>query len=151
MECHTCHRYSHSTTMEIRHIQKHAESENHQQCVSWLKSSGSTPRTPRTPHIMANPITSPTSHPTYDRNQPSDNQVTSDALPMFNKQLDAESYDQSRFDIQMGDPKELLSIRNLCNDIIGERTFQIDAEGPVDYYQEALESLQNGEHKFFTC
>ena len=51
----------------------------------------------------------------------------------------------------MSDPKELLSIRDLCNDIIGERTFQIDADGPVDYYQEALESLQNGEHKFFTC
>ena len=79
---------------------------------------------------MANPIMSPTSHPTYNGNQPSDNQVTSDALPTFNKQLDAQSYNQSGFDIQMGDPKELLSICDLCNDIMGEHTFQIDAEGP---------------------
>ena len=102
---------------------------------------------------MANPITSPTSHLTYNGNQPSDNQVTNDALPMFNKQLDAQLYNQSRFNIQMGDLKELLSIRDrdLCNNIIGECTFWIDAEGPIDYYQEALESLWNREHKFFTC
>ena len=134
--------------MEIRHVQKHAESENHQRRVSWLKSSGSTPHKPHTPH---NPIPSPTSHPTYDGNQPSDSQVTNDTLPTFNEQLDAQSYDQSGVDIQMSDPEELLSIRDLCNDIIGERTFRIDADGPVDYYQEALESLRNGEHKFFTC
>ena len=81
------------------------------------------PHTPHTPHIMANPILSPTSHLTYNRNQPSDNQVTNDALPMFNEQLNAQSYDQSGFNIQMGDPKELLSICNLCNNIIGECTF----------------------------
>lgn len=100
---------------------------------------------------MANPIPSPTSHPTYDGNEPSGSQVTNNALPTFYEQIDAQSYDQSGVDIQMGDPEELLSIRDLCNDIIGERTFRIESEDPVDYYQEALESLRNGEHKFFTC
>lgn len=137
--------------MEIRHVDRHAGSEKHKRRVTWFKSSGPMPQMPHTPHAMANPIPNPISHPTYDGNEPTDSEVTNDTLPTFYEQPDAQPYDQSGVDIQMGDPEELLSIRDLCNDIIGERTFRIESEDPVDYYQEALESLRNGEHKFFTC
>lgn len=76
----------------------------------------------------------------------SNSEETNDLLPTFDEEPDTQSYN-----IHMDDPEELISIRDLCNDIIGECTFEINSGGPIDYYQEALESLQNGKHKIFSC
>ena len=51
----------------------------------------------------------------------------------------------------MDDSEDTSFIHDIRSTIIGERTFIIESECAVDYYQEALESLQNEEHQTFTC
>ena len=76
------------------------------------------------PHV--NLQLSPASH----TNEPPDGDNLNNSLPTFSEQLDPQWYDQD----------------DINSDI------QIDpSDGPIDYYQEALESLQNGDHKFFLC
>ena len=70
---------------------------------------------------------------------------TNNLLPMFDKEPNTQS-----FNTHMNDPEKLISIHDLYNNIIAECTFEINLGGPIDYYQEALESLQNGEHKSFS-
>ena len=69
---------------------------------------------------------SPTSH----TDEPPDGDNLNDSLPTFSKQLNPQLYDQDDINLDI----------------------QIDpSDGPIDYYQEALESLWNGDHKFFSC
>ena len=74
-------------------------------------------------------------------------------------QLNTHSYNQDDVDMPVGDmedtpmddSEDTSFIHNIWSTIIGERTFVIESEGAIDYYQEALESLQNEEHQIFTC
>lgn len=73
---------------------------------------------------------------------------TPNTSPATGAEPDAQSYDQSHIDDHMEGQEELVSFQDFFNDMIGERTFDVGPQIPVDYYEEALASLQNGDQQF---
>ena len=104
------------------------------------------------------PIPGPSSHPEWITDIPGIDKVMG-VSNSVDGQLNTHSYNQDDVDMPVGDmedtpmddSEDTSFIHDIWSTIIGEHTFIIESEDAVDYYQEALESLQNEEHQTFTC
>ena len=146
--------------MAVRLTLDHSKAARHITRVGWYRKDHHDTRISMNFKIPPpdDPIPGPSSHPEWIADLSGIDEAMEVSNPV-DGQLDMHSYNQDDVDMPVGDTEDTPMddsedtsfIHNIQSTIIGERTFVIESEGAVDYYQEALESLQNEEHQTFTC
>ena len=146
--------------MAVRLTSDHSKAARHITRVGWYRKDHHDTRISMNFKIPPpdDPIPGPSSHPEWIADLSGIDEAMGVSNPV-DGQLDMHSYNQDDVDMPVGDmedtpmddSEDTSFIHNIRSTIIGECTFIIESEGAVDYYQEALESLQNEEHQTFMC